>query len=136
MENQYNLDLNVESRGKILTSLDGVSPLSEIPNLKVIYKDDKCTCYLHDIYENGELLVFHADVIKSTDRELLSHYQEVMKNIFVALKEKGLPEIEAWVVTDDEIKYAQFMGFDEFLGELTIEGRPCTPTVYRLKKEL
>lgn len=136
MEKQYSLDLSVPNPEKTSTYLAGQYLMSGIPNLNVIYEDDLCTCYIHDVYGNGELLVFHADVVKTTDRKVLAHYHEVMANIFDALREKGLTEIEAWVVTDQEIKYAQYMGFDQFLGELVVEGRPTTPTVYRLKKEL
>lgn len=115
-----------------------VGPLRtlEIPNLNKIYEDDTVECYIHDVYSNGELLVFHADVQKSLNKDLLLHYRDVMQEIFAALKQKGVKELQAWVVTDKEIKYAQFMGFDQFLGELTIGNRPIQPPVYVLKKEL
>lgn len=108
----------------------------EIPNLNTIYEDETCAVLLHDIAGEGKLFVIHADVIPEARRELLEHYMEVMDNVFEVLKQKGLTEIEAWVNTDEEIRYAQFFGFSEMLGELTIHGQLCIPTVYRLKKDL
>lgn len=78
----------------------------------------------------------HAEVLPDLTKSLLLHYIEVVDTLFTALKEKGVLELEAWVNTDEEIHYAQFMGFDQFLGELYIHGQPCLPGVYRLKKDL
>jgi len=107
-----------------------------IPNLNTIYEDEYCAVLLHDINGEGKLFVLHADVIPVVTRPLMEHYMEVMDNVFEALKAKGLKEVEAWVNTDEELKYAQFFGFDEFLGELTINEQTCLPAVFRLKRTL
>lgn len=106
------------------------------PNLNKIYEDEYCTLLLHDVYGNNELLVFHAEVLKTTNREILNHYFEVIENVFEALREKGVTELEAWVCEDHEIRYAQFFGFDKFTGQLQVNGMDTIPAVYRLKKDL
>ena len=78
----------------------------------------------------------HAEVLDSTKREILGHYLDVVDTLFKQLKEKGVTEVEAWVTTEEEIKYAQFFGFDEFIGELTINQQTLLPPVYRLRKRL
>lgn len=80
--------------------------------------------------------MFHALVIPSTDRKLLNHYSEVVFEIDEALKAKGLESIEAWVNTDEEIHYAGFFGFTEYLGELVVNGQRCFPQIHRLRKTL
>lgn len=107
-----------------------------IPNLNTVYEDDTCAVLIHDIAGEGKILVCHAEVIPSTNRELLMHYQDVMENLFKQLKERGVEELEAWINDDDEMKYAQFFGFNEFIGELTVNGQTCLPSVFRLKRKL
>lgn len=107
-----------------------------IPNLNLIYEDDTCGVYIHDVEGNGRLLVFHADVIPVANHRLMQHYLTVVDSLFVALKERGLKELEAWVNTDEEMRYAMFFGFTEYLGELTVNGQPCLPQVHRLKVNL
>jgi hypothetical protein len=108
----------------------------EIPNLNTVYEDDTVTCYIHDIGGDGKLLVFHAVVIPSLSLALLRHYQNIVDQIDVALQDKGITEIEAWVNTDQEIRYAEFFGFTEMIGELTVNQQLCFPSVYRLRKSL
>lgn len=108
----------------------------EIPNLNVVYEDDTVTLLVHDIAGEGKLLVVHADVIPTTDRDVLGHYLDIIDTLSEQLKERGHTEVEAWVNTDEEIRYAQFFGFDEFLGELTVNGQTCLPSVFRLRKRL
>lgn len=108
----------------------------EIPNLNKIYEDDYITLFIHDIGGEGKLFVMHADVVPSANRKVLAHVMEVVDKTFDALREKGLTEIEAWVNTDEQIHYAQFMGFNEWLGELTINGQRPFPVAYRLRKKL
>lgn len=107
-----------------------------IPNLNEVYKDDLCTVYIHDVYGDNSLLVVHVDVVKSTKREIIQHYFDVIEGLFDALRAKGVPEIEAWVSSDEEIKFAQFYGFDQFLGELMVNGQSNIPPIFRLKKDL
>lgn len=78
----------------------------------------------------------HAEVMPKLDRKLLQHYVEVVHTLFDELRKRGVKELEAWVNTDEEIHYAQYMGFDEFLGELYIHNQPVSPAVYRMKKRL
>lgn len=108
----------------------------EIPNLNVIYEDEYVTCLIHDIAGEGKLYVFHADVIPTTDRKLLQHYRNVMFKIDDALRAKGLTEIEAWVNTEEEMRYAAYFGFGEYIGELTVNRQRCLPEIHRLKKRL
>lgn len=136
MENQYNSDLNAPKQEKISTSLVGQYHLLETPNLNKVYEDELCTVYVHDVYGNLDLLVVHVDIIPTTDRKVLSHYFDVIESLFEHLRAKGVKEVEAWVCEDNQIRFAQFYGFDQFLGQLTINGRETTPIVYRLKKEL
>lgn len=107
-----------------------------IPNLNTVYEDDTIAVLIHDIAGEGKLLVCHAEVVPKASKELFLHYMEVMDELFASLKAKGVEEIEAWVNTDEEMKYAQFFGFDEFVGELTVNGQTCIPSVFRLKKDL
>lgn len=107
-----------------------------IPNLNVVYEDELCTVYIHDIHGDNSLLVVHTDVVKSKKREVLDHYFDVIESVFEALREKGIKEVEAWVCTDEQIRFAQYYGFDQMLGQLYINGRETLPEVYRLKKEL
>lgn len=107
-----------------------------IPNLNVVYEDDLCTVLIHDIGGEGKLLVVHVEVLPTTNRKVLAHYSDVINGLFDQLRERGIPEVEAWVNNDEEIHYAQFFGFDEFLGELTINEQVCFPSVFRLKKRL
>lgn len=107
------------------------------PNLNKIYEDDLCSLYIHELEFNGERkLIFHADVIKTTNRDHLNHYYEVIEAFFEALRRKGFKEIEAWVSEDHEVDFAQMYGFDQFLGQLFIDGRETLPPVFMLKKEL
>lgn len=108
----------------------------EIPNLNVVYEDDLCTVMIHDIAGEGELLVVHVEVIPTTKRSVLQHYYEVIEGLFDQLRARGRTEIEAWVNTDEEIRFAQYFGFDEFMGELMVNEQPCLPAVYRMKKRL
>lgn len=110
--------------------------LLETPNLNVVYEDDIITAYIHDVYGNQELLVLHVDVVQSKKREILDHIFDVVESIFENLRARGIKELEAWVCEDHEIRFAQFYGFDQFLGQLTVKGRETVPIVYRLKKEL
>lgn len=121
---------------KISTCLVGQLHMLGTPNLNKIYEDDICSFYIHDVYGNGELLVLHCDVIPSRKREYLEHIFDVVESIYEALRAKGVKELEAWVSEDHEIRFAQFYGFNEFLGQLYVKGRPTVPEVYRLKKEL
>jgi len=107
-----------------------------IPNLNLVYEDETGKVYIHDIDGKGELLVVHAEVIPTTNRAILGHYLEVMDTLFEQLQDKGVKEVEAWVNSDEEMDYAQFFGFNEFLGELTINEQTCIPSVYRLRKRL
>lgn len=107
-----------------------------IPNLNEIYKDDTGAVYIHDIGGEGKLLVVHVDVLPKLNRKIITHYLEVIDNVFKQLKERGIPEVEAWVNTDEEMHYAMFFGFDEYLGELTVNEQLCFPTVHRLRKRL
>lgn len=106
------------------------------PGLNKVYEDETCTVYLHDVYGNGDLMVVHVDVIKTVSRQVLDHYRDVIESLFEALRARGREEVEAWVSTDKEIRFAQFFGFDEFLGQLMINGRETLPEVYRLKRKL
>lgn len=108
----------------------------ETPNLNKVYEDNYCTVYIHDVYGNNDLLVVHVDVVPSRKREVLNHYFDVIESVFEALRARGIKEVEAWVSEDHEIRFAQFYGFDQFLGQLTIHGRETVPAVFRLKKEL
>jgi hypothetical protein len=108
----------------------------EIPNLNKVYEDNYCTVYIHDVYGNQDLLVIHTDVIATKKREILEHYFEVIESVFDALRERGVKEVEACVSEDHEIRFAQFYGFDQFIGQLTVHGRETVPAVFRLKKEL
>jgi hypothetical protein len=108
----------------------------EIPNLNKIYEDDLCTVFLHDVKGDGSLLVMHADVVKTTDRRILEHYLEVADTIFDELRKRGIPKVEAWMCTDEQIRFAQFLGFGTMVGQLTVNGRETLPEVYRLEKEL
>jgi hypothetical protein len=108
----------------------------EIPNLNVVYEDEYVTVLIHDIGGDGTLLVVHVDIIPSTNKELIKHYFDVIGAIFDKLKEKGVKEVEAWVNTDEELRYAQFFGFTKFLGELTVNGQTCLPSVFRMKRKL
>lgn len=91
---------------------------------------------IHDIAGEGKLLVVHAEVLPTTNRKILDHYLEVIDTLFDQLRERGIEEVEAWVNNDDEVHYAQFFGFDEFLGELTVNEQTCLPSVFRMKKRL
>ncbi len=107
------------------------------PNLNKVYEDELCTVFIHDLQFEGERkLVVHVDVVKETKRETLEHYYDVINGLFDALREKGVKEVEAWVSEDHEITFAQLYGFDEFLGQLEINGRETLPPVYMLKKVL
>lgn len=106
----------------------------EIPNLNTVYEDEVCSCVLHDVKGDGTLLVFHADVLPVAKKSLLSHYLDVVESIDQALQERGLKELECWVCSDEEIKYAGFFGFTEMLGELLVNKQHCFPAVYRLRK--
>lgn len=134
MENRYNLDLSVLNPTKTSTSLVGQLRMLEIPNLNVVYEDETVTCYIHDIAGEKKLFVFHAVVIPSTDKKLLNHYLTIVDSLDEALKERGFKELEAWVNTDEEIRYAMFFGFTEYLGELTVNGQTCFPQIHRLRK--
>ena len=110
-----------------------------IPNLNLVYEDAWCSIFIHDVYadhDNHDLLVVHVDVIKTGKKSVLAHYLEAIDGVFDALREKGRTEVEAWVCTDEEIRFAQFFGFDEFIGELTVNKQTCLPSVFRLKKDL
>lgn len=108
----------------------------EIPNLNLVYEDETVTCLIHDVKGDQSLLVFHALVVPGADRARLRHYDEVMFEIDEALRARGLTEIEAWVNTDEEIHYAGFFGFTDYIGELTVNGQRCFPQVHRLRKRL
>lgn len=136
MEKAYNLDLSVLKQAKTSTSLVGQLHMLETPNLNKIYEDNLCTVYIHDAYGDGSLLVVHTDVVASKKREILDHYFDVIESVYEALRAKGVKEVEAWVCEDHEIRFAQYYGFDQFLGQLMIKGRETVPAVYRLKKEL
>lgn len=107
-----------------------------IQNLNVVYEDDSVTCIIHDVKGDGSLLVFHANVVPSVNRKLLKHYDQVMFAIDEGLRGRGIKEIEAWVNTDEELHYAGFFGFTEYVGELTVNQQRCLPTVHRLRKIL
>lgn len=108
----------------------------EIPNLNTVYEDEYCTVFIHDIEGKGELLVIHVDVVKTVNRKILNHYFDVIESVFEALRARGIKEVEAWVSTDEEMRFAIFYGFTEQLGQLTVNGRETLPEVYRLRKEL
>lgn len=102
-----------------------------------MYEDELCSVYLHDLeLEGRRRLVVHVDVVKNNDRETLDHYYDVIETLFDQLKERGIKEVEAWVSTDEEIDFAQFYGFDQFLGQLMVNERETIPPVFMLKKEL
>jgi hypothetical protein len=108
----------------------------EIPFLNTVYEDEYVTVLIHDIAGEGKLLVVHVDIIPSTNKALIKHYFDVITAIFDGLKEKGVKEVEAWVNTDEEARYAQFFGFTEWVGELTVNGQTCLPHVFRMKRVL
>jgi hypothetical protein len=86
---------------------------------------------------NGERkLVVHVDVVQTKDRDILLHYFDVIQGLFDQLRARGIKEVEAWVSEDHEVDFAQFYGFDQFLGELLVDGREVLPPVFMLKKEL
>ncbi len=102
-----------------------------------MYEDDLCTVYLHQLeLEGKERLVVHVDVVKENSREVLDHYYDVIESLFEQLRKRGIKEVEAWVSEDHEISFAQFYGFDQFLGQLMVDGRETLPPVFMLKKEL
>lgn len=100
-----------------------------------IYKDDVVTFYIHDICGEGELMVLHAEVPKTTNREVLLHIYGVLEHVCSQMRNRGFKELEAWCGTEADARYAQFFGF-EFLGELTIDDKRFEPPVYRLVKRL
>lgn len=108
----------------------------EIPNLNKVYEDDLCTLYIHDVYGDNSLLVLHVEVIQEAKKSLMLHYHEVLENLLNALRERGVKKLEAWMNTDEQIRFAQFFGFNEFLGELMVNGQHVFPPVYRLSREL
>lgn len=110
--------------------------MSEIQNLNKVYEDETATVYIQDVYQDGSLLVLHVDVIPTTNREVLEHYGNIINSIYVTLAEKGVPEIETWCQTDEQIRFANHFGFDEMLGELTIDGETLFPPLYRIRKKL
>jgi hypothetical protein len=128
--------LNATNPERISTCLVGQLRMLGIPNLNVVYEDETGAVLIHDIEGKGELLVVHAEVLPTTNREILGHYLEVMDMLFEQLKERGITEVEAWINSDEEMRYAQFFGFDEFLGELMVHDQPCMPSVFRLRKRL
>lgn len=91
--------------------------------------------WIHDIEGKGEILVVHVDVIKKRSRKLLDHYQDVIEGLFNQLRARGIEVVEAWVATDEEERFATYFGFDYFT-DLTVNGRPTTPVIRRLAKEL
>jgi hypothetical protein len=108
-----------------------------IPNLNKVYEDELCTVFVHQVQLEGQdKLVVHVDVVKDRSRETLQHYYEVIEGLFDQLRERGIKEVEAWVSEDHEIDFAQFYGFDQFLGQLIVDGRETIPPVFMLKKEL
>lgn len=121
---------------KISTSLVGQYRTLEIPNLNTVYEDDKFTLMIHDIEGKGELLVLHADIVKPVTKTLMNHYWDVVQALFEELQKRGIKEIEAWVSTDEEIRFAAFFGFNDMMGQLLVNGRETLPPVFRLKKEL
>lgn len=132
-----NSDLSAASPEKISTSLVGQLHLLGTPNLNKVFEDELCTVYVHDLEFNGERkLVVHVDVVKESNHKTMQHYYEVIEGLFDALRERGIKEVEAWVSEDHEIDFAQFYGFDQFLGELLVNDRELLPPVFMLKKEL
>ncbi len=88
------------------------------------------------MFNDERKLVVHVDVVKTKDREVLDHYYEVIEGLFDRLRARGIKEVEAWVSEDHEIDFAQFYGFDQFLGQLEIDGKETLPPVFMLKKDL
>lgn len=110
--------------------------MSEIPNLKIVYEDDIITLILHDIHEDQSRLVLHAEVVKSTNREVLQHIYTVVETLCESLKDKGFEELEAWVSEPEEIRFAQYFGFNKFVGQLQVNGMDTVPKIYILKRAL
>lgn len=108
---------------------------SEIPNLNKVYEDETVEVWIHDVNGEGKLFVLHTIVIQSRNLKLLKHYLNIVSSIYSKLAEKGLEELEAWCITDTEVRYAEFFGF-EYEGMLTANGRLTTPVVHRLKRKL
>lgn len=106
------------------------------PNLNKVYEDNHCVVLIHDIHGDGSRLVVHVEVEKDTKRELLQHYYDVIEGLFDALRQRGIKEVEAWVSEDHEMDFAQFYGFDQFMGQLLVDEKETTPPVFMLKKEL
>lgn len=113
----------------------GIQNPSDLPEVYEVYKDDVITLWLHDVNYEGKMFVLHARVEPTTDREVLLHIAYVLEILFEQLREKGVKELEAWTTTPEETRYAQFFGF-EYLGQLTVNGRPTSPVIDRLKIRL
>ncbi len=115
----------------------GQSLLQGIPNLNVVYEDDLCTVLLHRmVRDDKERFIVHVDVLKTTKREILDHYYDVIESLFQGLRDRGVTEVETWVREGAEMDFAQFYGFDQFLGEIKFGEETLFPPAYILKKDL
>lgn len=110
--------------------------MRETPSLKVIYKDADFTIYIHDVKEDGSLLVMHAEVPPEITKSQQQKLRTIVEETFQILREKGIEEIEAWIETEEQAEFAIFYGFTEDIGELIIDGQHCFPPVYRFRKTL
>jgi hypothetical protein len=104
----------------------------ETPNLNVVYSDDTGDLLLHNFDTE---LVIHVDVIPTVNRSILEHYAVVLNTLFEQLKERDIPSVKAWVLTDEQIRYAVFFGFQLTGKEIKLKGY-YGPTIYELEKVL
>lgn len=110
--------------------------MSGIPNLNKVYEDETGTLYIHDIGGEKQIFVLHAEVIPTTNRKVLSHYRDIIELLYANLAERGVKEIEAWVLTDEQIRFATHYGFHLTGKEITLEGVEFIDPVYQMKKDL
>jgi hypothetical protein len=108
----------------------------EIPNLNVAYEDETGTVLIHDIGGEGQMLVVHAEVIPTTNRSVLLHYRDVINAMCEQLKSKGINHVDAWVLTDEQIRFAQFFGFEPTGEEITIMGQTNFTPIYKMVKRI
>ena len=91
---------------------------------------------MHDIGGEGKILVLHADVIPTTNRKILNHYRNIISSLDDQLRSKGVTEYEAWVMTDEQMRFAAFFGFIPTGEELSFNHQKWIVPIYKMKKEL
>lgn len=91
---------------------------------------------IHDIGGEGKMFILHVEVLPFVNRKILAHYLEVISALEKQLKDRGQDHIETWVLTDDQIRFAEFYGFRLTGEEITINGQRNFQPIYQMMKEI